>query len=424
MSTLHPPDGVRFTCSQCGDCCRQWNVWLGPGEADAIEALNFENCAPDLQSVRKTVAVKQSLLKGRHRLARRDDGRCVFLGDRNQCRLHEHFGADAKPLLCRLYPFGFYPMGGHVGVEVSFFCRAVNAGQGEPIGDRTPEWALLLERANTADTGKHFLRPGMPISGDLMWDLEHYLLVFLKTRALPMIARIECCLRFLQLGTTGDPTKPTAIVLRDAIADSLPAQYAKMHREGEMNPSQRAVFYQILFLMLNPLPAEFLEMSGVEQGLERQRRIDIGNRFRDNEGHPWIENRELGATFDDLRRVGTEAFDSDAAHALFETYFCAKIVGQKFLAAGERELPLEEATHCLLLLYAMAIWTARALAADRAALTVEEQDMRRALRLLDASLGVLELDAMPKKTADAWRTTLTEGLLPVVAAGEMRNANP
>ena len=41
------------------------------------------------------------------RLPRHVDGACVYLGKDNACRIHQHFGAASKPLMCRLYPFGF-----------------------------------------------------------------------------------------------------------------------------------------------------------------------------------------------------------------------------------------------------------------------------------------------------------------------------
>ena len=47
----------------------------------------------------------------------------------------------------------------------------------------------------------------------------------------------------------------------------------------------------------------------------------------------------------------------------------------------------------------MAIWTSQALAADRGAAAVEDEDLRRALRLLDPSVGQLATSRLPKKQA-------------------------
>src|SRR5687768_11677489 len=94
-------DNLRFTCSQCGDCCRAWNVPVGPAEVARIEALDWRDKAPDLAGAPATVPSAAPSTKGRRRLARHPDGACVFLGERNQCRIHEHFGEEAKPLACR-----------------------------------------------------------------------------------------------------------------------------------------------------------------------------------------------------------------------------------------------------------------------------------------------------------------------------------
>ena len=122
---VHPPD-VRFTCSRCGDCCRTWDVMVSSRERKALEGVDWEGRADDLAGVKPTVGVKAPGMEGQRRLRRRDDGACIFLGEESQCRLHEHFGEEAKPLMCRLYPFGFYPMGDRVAVDVAFSCRAVS----------------------------------------------------------------------------------------------------------------------------------------------------------------------------------------------------------------------------------------------------------------------------------------------------------
>ena len=123
---VFPPE-VRFTCSRCGDCCRGWHVMLGPGEAERLEALDWSGAAPELAGISPAAPVPGEPRSGRLALARKADGACVYLGARNQCRVHEEFGEPAKPLLCRLYPFGFLGGGGASG------CRCLlRLPRGEP----------------------------------------------------------------------------------------------------------------------------------------------------------------------------------------------------------------------------------------------------------------------------------------------------
>ena len=95
------PDNLRFECTRCGDCCRGWQILLGPGELERLSALDWNGRVDTLV---ETNIVDGSARSGRRVLARRPDGACVFLGTENQCQIHEHFGGETKPLVCRLFP--------------------------------------------------------------------------------------------------------------------------------------------------------------------------------------------------------------------------------------------------------------------------------------------------------------------------------
>lgn len=392
-------EDVRFTCSRCGDCCRTWNVMLGPGERQRLEALDWAGRADDLVGLRPAVRVRQPGAEERERLRRRDDGACVYLGAESQCLVHEHFGAAAKPLLCRLYPFGFYPMDDRVSVDVSFACRAVSEGRGRPLAERQPEWTRLL--AEAADRRRHQLRAGVPLPGELVWEIEHYLVGFLDDGALALIDRVRCVLQFMRLATTGDPTAASAAKLRAAMAKGIPIQIARQPSAATMDKTQRAIFYQWLFLCLNPPPFDVHEWPRHEQEQEASRRVKAGQRYLKLKGRPWVDNRELAASFADVAGVDAGVLDRPGVAAPLETYLKAKIVGQRFLVVGEEELPLVEAAPKFFLALPMTLWTAKALAADRGAPRVEAADVRRALRLIDRTLGTLPTSALPRKQAEA-----------------------
>src|SRR6185295_9159857 len=95
----HPP-GMGFTCTRCGDCCRSGNVMLGPGEEERLSGLDWREREADLETA--VTVVSTALPGGRRvrRLARREDGACVYLGEDQLCQIHRHFGGDAKPLVC------------------------------------------------------------------------------------------------------------------------------------------------------------------------------------------------------------------------------------------------------------------------------------------------------------------------------------
>ncbi len=94
-------DLSRFTCTRCGNCCRQPGyVRLQAGEAEKIaELLNMSHEAFTAEYTRLTHDRRGLSLN------EQTDGSCVFLTDANLCRIQ-----SAKPLQCSGFPFTWsYP---------------------------------------------------------------------------------------------------------------------------------------------------------------------------------------------------------------------------------------------------------------------------------------------------------------------------
>lgn len=86
--------GLRFQCTQCGDCCSgaPGYVWVVNEEIAAIAAeLKMEVADFEAKYVRK-VGVRKSLIEY-------SNGDCVFLKDR-KCTVY-----NARPRQCRTWPF-------------------------------------------------------------------------------------------------------------------------------------------------------------------------------------------------------------------------------------------------------------------------------------------------------------------------------
>jgi len=88
-------DGLKFGCTQCGNCCSGHGVvWV---DMDEIEELARGLQLPRAEFARRYVRHidgRYSLIdKGTH-------GDCVFLGDDRRCSLYEH-----RPRQCRTWPF-------------------------------------------------------------------------------------------------------------------------------------------------------------------------------------------------------------------------------------------------------------------------------------------------------------------------------
>lgn len=89
-------DGLRFECTQCGDCCTgaPGYVWVNNEEITAL--ANTVGLATDDFEARyvRRVGSRKSLIEY-------DNGDCVFFdGESRKCKVYE-----ARPRQCRTWPF-------------------------------------------------------------------------------------------------------------------------------------------------------------------------------------------------------------------------------------------------------------------------------------------------------------------------------
>jgi Fe-S-cluster containining protein len=416
VAFLYPKE-LRFTCSRCGDCCRQWLVSLAPHEAQRLESLTWDERDEDLRSVPVHRSVPGAESSGRRALAQRDDGACVFLGARNQCRIHERFGEEKKPLMCRLFPFGFLPVGDRVAVDVSYACRAVSLESGAPLEERVPEWQRQLNETPSG-SDRHRFSKKYEIDGALLWELEHQLVEILSDRSLSFLERIRCLLEFHRLTTTSDPRTDAARTLRGVMAEGIPRQIRERPLEpgsGRMDKTGRAVFFHFLFLVLNPVPDRFFELSTKAREKQVRLRLQWADGYKFPDAHPLVDNEESGASFAETEGVSAEYLARGEGGELVTRYLRAKIVGQRFLREAEEGIPFAEAVPRLALAAAMVSFTAKAFAAGRRVSSVADEDVRRALRLVDRSFGQVRLSLLPPKQRKAWRFVLLETDLPLTA---------
>jgi Fe-S-cluster containining protein len=157
----------RFTCAQCGRCCRRgWDIAVTAAEvegyrragafhwytedADAEPAPPAAAGSPAASTSTEPVDPFEPIAGhgGHFRIRKRADGACGFLSKDNRCRIHERLGGARKPLTCRLFPFRFHPVEGKAALSTSFCCPTVVANAGEsvaaqlrPLGGLYSEWS-------------------------------------------------------------------------------------------------------------------------------------------------------------------------------------------------------------------------------------------------------------------------------------------
>jgi len=393
------PENLRFECTRCGDCCRGWQILLGPGELERLSGLDWRGRVDRLVETKIVAGVSSH--RGRHNvLAQRADGSCLFLGAENQCQIHEHFGDETKPLVCRLFPFSFLPVGDRIAVDVSFACRSISAGVGAPVGDRVPEWSKLAFDVDVEQRQRLYrFSKKYDVEGGLLWELEHEILGLFSDVSMSMFERVRAVAEFMRLGTTSDPRTDAARTLRQVMAKGIPKQIRERPAAGGMDKTQRAIFFHLMFLLLNPTPPELYRASGKARQKEVARRVQAANGYKFDKARGYLL--------------------SDSGDRLFEQYLKAKILGQRFLREGEGELSFVEAVPRLLVLYPMLLWTGKALASERGATDAHEDDARDALRLLDRSYGEVRLSELPEKQRNAWRFVFMETGLETAATIDM-----
>lgn len=146
---LHVLPDERFSCHQCTDCCRHWHVELMDAEVQSLPRLSW----PQGDALRGVDPLLR--LQGRVYLKHKPSGACIFLNETNGlCRVHEQFGASAKPAGCRLFPFQLTPtFPGQAAVLSRFDCPSVRKNAGEPVSQRRTE-LLALAREIGLSEGK------------------------------------------------------------------------------------------------------------------------------------------------------------------------------------------------------------------------------------------------------------------------------
>jgi Fe-S-cluster containining protein len=170
----------RFTCRQCGRCCRRgWDIALTPGEVDAYRRARAERLYREREDVPEGAEQDPfEPIPGHpeyHRIRKRADGACGFLSPDNRCRIHEEMGAASKPLTCRLFPFRFHPGETATLVTASFCCPTVVRNDGATVDSQARDLAPLAKawlREHPEPAGRTALAAGVPLTATTMEALR------------------------------------------------------------------------------------------------------------------------------------------------------------------------------------------------------------------------------------------------------------
>lgn len=192
-----PPE-VKYSCHHCGVCCslfpkisvdRSWRETLRQYSIDSF--AHAKGCVASLEEALVPDPEDDSSLV----LRRRQDGACVFLTEDRMCELHVVAGGEAKPQVCRDFPYIFRASPGGVFVGLSFACPSVRNNLGESLAGREAALAEHARRAKVVDGVTDRLR--FDGSYELDWEsyelLEHSLDAVVARNDGDLLHRLTAC---------------------------------------------------------------------------------------------------------------------------------------------------------------------------------------------------------------------------------------
>lgn len=198
-SKLHTlPILEQWDCHHCTACCRETTIQLNADDLGRLEQQRWDQ-HPEFLGVR---TVRRSLsLGGASVLAHKADGACVFLTEAGLCRIHEVFGADAKPFMCRQFPLQVVITDREAIATVVRSCPSAAADKGRPVGEHLGFLKRLLGDEAASDVAM----AAPPIVGRTRrsWD-DFYRVAesverLLVDERLPLVRRLVHCVRFCNL---------------------------------------------------------------------------------------------------------------------------------------------------------------------------------------------------------------------------------
>jgi lysine-N-methylase len=350
-----------WDCHGCSDCCRIEAV-ISEEEKHRIEALDL---AGDPEVAPKPWFARTGGGPGRWKLRHRPDGGCVFLTAGNRCRLQERFGADAKPFVCRLFPFVLIPAGNHWRVGLRFSCPPAAANEGRPVADAKPELvhlSHLLERhvGRSADSAPPpLLQAGQQLPWPDVCRLVEVLVEIVQDRGDRLERRLRKLLALAHIGRRSKLENMQGHRLTKFLRAVHASLEADVPRDVADVPPPDPLFGGVLFRVLLAICAGRDRDTDRASSIGRRfGRVLAGWRFAGGRGTVPRVNEFLPAVrFEDVERSGGMPPEMDET---LERYYVVKLNSLQFCGPPNFGWPLWAGLETLVLTLPMILWLRRA----------------------------------------------------------------
>lgn len=351
----------RFTCEQCGMCCRGAWVVVTPAEVERYRKVGAARWYTGGGAIAEGVAIDpfEPVAHGHYRIRKRADGACGFLSDDNRCRIHEELGGEAKPLACRVFPFRFHPVEGRPLVTTSASCPTIVKNEGALLGAQAKEIAALRSewmRAFPETGGPLLFARGRPIDAQTLAAIKIALRRMLDPPAAGAaadlahgVARMARWLEDLSRHRVAR-LKPAAFAEYVALTGRHAAETAEAPPQAAASAVTRLLARGFLFTVLAVRDQSASSSPGMSRHLRRMRHLAHLHGLA-----PATETVDCAA----LRRVILDVSDPDV-HRIVQHALRASVDG---LGTGRRPLIDELAVQIATLVSGFAL---AAMAAHRA----------------------------------------------------------
>lgn len=188
----------RWDCASCGNCCRGSIIPLSDDDLQRLIEQHWEEY-PDFEAVQ--TITRLGWFGKRAQLAQRADGSCVFLTADNRCRIHAEHGADAKPLVCQMYPLQLVPQEKRAILTLRRSCPSAAAEKGSELQKHLGFVKQMAERGHLLDKAVQSPRITRRYRGT--WNealiVGRSIEKLLTDERYPLVRRLVHALRFCEL---------------------------------------------------------------------------------------------------------------------------------------------------------------------------------------------------------------------------------
>lgn len=354
LPILQTPIEERWDCHGCGDCCRGTKVALSTQDLRRLREQQW-NRHPDFRGVR--ITRRDGLFSRERVLAQRSDHSCVFLSSDGRCRIHEEFGAAAKPDVCRLFPLLLVPTGDATLLTVRRNCPSAGAGLGRPLIEHVP---LLQELSRREPLVEPLERPPR-IASDVRLDWSETRRLFDALERLMTDPRAPLAARFLRGLELCTRVEASGADL-SAIDEVAPAERGGSREPTPPDPQTTQTLRQIGLEYLLFVPSARLR-GAIRQRLRLLRSAIAFHRGRGKV--PRVFPGQPGVRFEELERPLSPLVDE--IRRPFEEYFVSAVVTRQYTLPARSDWPIVDSFRRWALAYAVALWMLRVVEADRTA---------------------------------------------------------